>query len=128
MPHVTVEYTHNLDGEADIPELLRAIAQRCGDSGGVLPLVGVRVRAIRLTDYVIADGRPDYAFVNVTVKIGAGRDPGFKSAFFDGLFELIQQKLKPATDARPTALSMYVEEIDENGAWRDNGVRRALGR
>lgn len=127
MPHVIVEYTDNLAADADIPALLRAIAARCGDSGGVLPLAGVRVRAVRVSEYVIADGDPSYGFVNVTVKMGSGRDPAFKRTFFDGLFALIQQELAAAMAAHPVALSMYVEEIDEEGAWRRNGVREALG-
>jgi 5-carboxymethyl-2-hydroxymuconate isomerase len=127
MPHVIVEYTDNLSGEADIPALLRTIAGYCGESGGVLPLAGVRVRAIRLTEYVIADGRPEYAFVNVTVKMGQGRDAAFKTAFFGGLFERIKAELGAAMAARPVALSMYIEELDEAGAFRHNGVREALG-
>lgn len=127
MPHVVVEYTDNLVPDADIPGLLKMIAERCADSGGVLALAGVRVRAVRLTEYVIADGRPDYAFVNITVKLGQGRDPGFKKTFFGALFEHIRAHLAEASKARPLALSMYLEEIDEEGAFRDNGVRRALG-
>ncbi len=127
MPHVTVEYTDNLTPDADIPGLLRMIAERCADSGGVLTPAGVRVRAIRLTDYVIADGDPAYAFVNITVKLGRDRDPEFKRTFFGALFERIKAHLAEASAARPLALSMYIEEIDEDGAFRDNGVRRALG-
>jgi 5-carboxymethyl-2-hydroxymuconate isomerase len=127
MPHVIVEYTDNIAAEADIPQLLRMIAERCADSGGVLPLAGVRVRAIRLTDYVIADGRPEYAFVNVTVKMGRGRDQAFKTAFFGALFDRIKAHFAPLSASRPLALSMYIEEIDETGAFRQNGVRDALG-
>ena len=128
MPHVIVEYTQNLDPDADVPGLLRMIAARCAnDTEGRLPLAGIRVRAIRLAEYVIADGNPDYAFVSVTVKLGAGRDPEFKTAFFGALFAHIQAHLAAAATARPLALSMYLEEIDEDGAYRDNGVRRALG-
>lgn len=128
MPHVIVEYTQNLDSDADVSGLLRMIATRCAeDSDGRLPLAGIRVRAIRLTEYVIADGNPDYAFVNVTVKLGSGRDPEFKTEFFGALFGRIQAHLASAAAVRPLALSMYLEEIDEDGAYRDNGVRRALG-
>lgn len=127
MPHVIVEYTANLPDEADISGLLAAIASRCADSDGVLALAGVRVRAIRLTEYFIADGKPEYAFVNVTVKIGQGRDEVFKKTFFGGLFEMIRAHLRAAGQAQPLALSMYIEEIDETGAYRDNGVRSALG-
>lgn len=127
MPHIIVEYTDNIAGEADIPALLRMIAAHCADSGGVLPLAGLRVRAIRLTDYVIADGKPEYAFVNITVKIGPGRDEAFKKHFFAALFDRIKAELAEVYAARPLALSMYVEELDEAGAFRQNGVREALG-
>jgi 5-carboxymethyl-2-hydroxymuconate isomerase len=128
MPHVIVEYTANLIPEADIPGMLRMIAERCAkDSGGVLPLAGIRVRAISLVDYVIADGNAEYAFVNITVKLGAGRDPDFKKSFFGALFEHVQAYLAPVSAARPLAISMYLEEIDEEGAFRANGVRAALG-
>ncbi len=92
----------------------------------MLPLAGVRVRAIRLTEYVVADGG-DYGFVNITVKMGQGRDPAFKTQFFAALFEIIKDHLEPAGRVLPLALSMYVEEIDEDGAFRHNGVRTALG-
>jgi 5-carboxymethyl-2-hydroxymuconate isomerase len=127
MPHIVVEYTDNLDGQADMPGLLQMIAARCLDTGGVLPIAGVRVRAIRLTEYVIGDGRPEYAFVNVTVKLARGRDPEFKQTFFGAMFEAIKIHLRNVSEARPLALSMYLEEIDEAGAYRQNGVREALG-
>jgi 5-carboxymethyl-2-hydroxymuconate isomerase len=126
VPHVTVEYTDNLEPAADIPGMLRMIAARCGESG-VLSLAGVRVRAIRLTEYVIADGTPEYAFVNVTVQLGKGRAPAFKKSFFSDLFDHIKAHLAQIRAARPVALSMYLNEIDEDGAFRDNGVRTALG-
>lgn len=46
---------------------------------------------------------------------------------FGGLFDPIKAELAAAMAARPVALSMYVEELDEAGAWRHNGVREALG-
>ena len=127
MPHVIVEYTDNIADQADIPALLRMIAAFCADSGGVLPLAGVRVRALRVSEYVIADGKPEYAFVNITVKMGQGRDPEFKKTFFGTLFSRIKDELAPVSDKRPLAISMYLEELDEEGAFRHNGVRQALG-
>jgi 5-carboxymethyl-2-hydroxymuconate isomerase len=127
MPHVIVEYTDNLEPEAEISALLAMIAQRCAQTDGVLPLAGVRVRAIRLTEYAIADGRPEYGFMNITVKMGQGRDDSFKSEFFGDLFDKIKAHLAPLMTVRPVALSMYVEELDEAGAYRENGVRTALG-
>lgn len=127
MPHVVVEYTDNVPPSADIPGLLRLIGRRCAASDGVLPVAGIRVRAHRLSEYFVADGTPGYAFVNVTVKMGSGRSPEFKKMFFPKLFDAIREHLGEASRAAPLALSMYVEEIDEDGAFRDNGVRAAMG-
>ena len=122
MPHVIVEYTDNLVSEGDILGLLGKLAAKMADSDGVFPIGGVRVRATRLSEYVIADGNGDYAFVNTTVKIGAGRPPAFKQKFFGEMFEIIRHHFHAPTSERLIALSLYVEEIDEKGAFRENNV------
>ena len=100
--------------------------------------------AIRLEDYVIADGKADDAFVNVTVKMGAGRSAEFKREFFTALFEKIKahfadlyarrysgfvalcrgsrrerqlqaQQYPPALPARPL---MPLSEDDSSPIWR----------
>lgn len=128
MPHCTVEYTNNLDPGADIPGLLAKLAARFRDSDGVFPIGAIRVRAIRLDDYVIADGAADDAFVHITVKIGQGRPAAFRKAFFDSFFGIAKDHLAPVFDERGAALSMYVEEVDEQGAYRHNTIHKRFGR
>jgi len=122
MPHVIVEYTDNLAPNGDIRGLLKKLAEKMIASDGVFPIGGVRVRAQRLSEYVIADGKGDYAFVNVTAKIGAGRDPSFKQKFFGEMFEIVRQHFRVLLPTHLIALSLYVEELDEKGAFRDNNI------
>jgi len=122
MAHAIVEWTDNLEGEADIRGLLEHIAAAMRDSGGVFPWGGIRVRGIKLTDYVIADGKEDDAFVNITVKMGAGRPAEFKQRFFGELFETVKAHLAPVYDRRFLAISMYVEEADEAGSFKHNNL------
>lgn len=122
MAHCVVEYTDNLGEEGDIPSLLRKLAAKFRDSGGVFPIGGIRVRAIRLTDYVIADGKEDDAFVNITVKMGAGRDPEFKKKFFGEQFEIVKDHFAGLYARRYLALSLYVEEADEAGSFKHNNL------
>lgn len=124
MAHAVVEWTSNLDGDADIRGLLELIAAAMRNSGGVFPWGGIRVRAIRLDDYVIADGKADDAFVNVTVKMGAGRSPEFKQAFFTDLFEQIKAHFAELYARRYLALSLYVEEADEAGSFKHNNIHK----
>jgi len=122
MPHAIVEWTANLDHEFDIADLLNLIARKLRASDGILPLGGIRVRAIRLTDYVIADGAEDDAFVNISLKIGAGRPPEFKRLFFGELFEEVTKFFHSIQERRFLALSMYVEEFDEQASYKKNNL------
>ena len=122
MPHVIVEYTDNLGPEAEIAGLLRKIAAKMADSGGEFPLGGIRVRAVRLSEYVIADGKDDYAFVNATVKIGAGRSTAFKQTFFGEMFDIVTQHFAELSARRYLALTLYVEEADEAASFRRNNI------
>lgn len=122
MAHAIVEWTSNLEGQADIRALLELIAAEMRDSGGVFPWGGIRVRGVRLDDYVIADGKADDAFINITVIMGAGRSAEFKKKFFTRLFERVKTLLAPVFDKRFLALSMYVEEADEAGSFKHNNI------
>lgn len=122
MAHVTVEWTDNLENEADIRGLLEMIAAALRDADGVFPWGGIRVRAIKLSDYVIADGKADDAFVNIIVKMGAGRPPEFKRAFFAALFDKVKLHFADVYERRYLALSLYVEESDEGGSFKHNNI------
>jgi 5-carboxymethyl-2-hydroxymuconate isomerase len=126
MPHCIVEYTDNLGQDAAIPDLLGKLAAKFRDSNGVFPTGGIRVRAIRLTEYVIADGKGDDGFVNITVKIGPGRDPDFKKQFFKQMFEMVKGHFNGIFASRSFALSLYIEEADENGSFKENNIHTRL--
>lgn len=124
MAHAIVEWTANLEGDADIHGLLELIAAAMRNSGGVFPWGGIRVRGLRLDDYVIADGKADDAFVNITVKMGAGRSPEVKRAFFDDLFEQVKAHFAALYDRRYLALSLYIEEADEANSYKHNNIHK----
>mgnify|MGYP001148719776 CR=1 FL=1 len=124
MAHAIVEWTDNLAGETDIRALLELIAAAMRDADGVFPWGGIRVRAIRLSDYVIADGKEDDAFVNITVKMGAGRPAEFKQAFFTRLFDQVKAHFADLFERRYLALSLYLEEADEAGSFKHNNIHR----
>ena len=127
MAHATVEWTDNLEGAFDLRALLELIAREMRENAdGVFPIGGIRVRAIRLTDYVIADGAsPDDAFINIDVKMGVGRPPEFRKAFFDAMFDRIRNQLGDLFDRRPLALSLYVAEAE---GWKHNSIHKRLGK
>jgi len=70
MPQLTLEYTDNL--EFDIQPLLARLHAELVATGAI-NLKGLKSRAVRYTEYRIADGNPDYAFVHINLLIREGR-------------------------------------------------------
>lgn len=122
MPHLIVEYTGNLKPEADIAALLKKANRVLIDQGGTFPIGGIRSRAIELTDWCMADGEDDYAFVHITLKIGAGRDDTAKRKVCDALFEMVKTHFAALYAKRYLALSMELVEFSESGTYKHNNV------
>lgn len=125
MAHAVVQWTDNLEGEFDLHAFMTLIAAEMRErSDGVFPAGGIRVRGIKITDYVIADGKcPDDAFINIDVLMGAGRTAEFKRAFFDRLFDRMTEFLGDLFERRPLALSLYVSETE---GWKKNSIHQRL--
>lgn len=122
MPHLIYEYTDNLKAEGDIPGLLRKTNQVVLAQGGVFPTGGIRARAICLTDYCVADGSADDAFVHLTFKMGAGRTSEEKQKVGDELFAMLKDHFAALFARRGLALSMEIVEFSEAGTWKHNNI------
>ena len=122
MPHLVFEYTDNIAAEADIPGLLRKANESLIAQGGVLPVGGIRSRAVRLTEYCVADGSADDAFVHATLKIGAGRSVEVRKKIGDDLFAVMKEHLAALYARRYLALSLEIAEFDEGGTWKHNNI------
>jgi 5-carboxymethyl-2-hydroxymuconate isomerase len=122
MPHLIYEYTDNLKAEGDIPGLLAKTNQVVMAQGGVFPTGGIRARAVCLTDYCVADGSADDAFVHLTFKMGAGRTPAEKQKVGDELFAMIKEHFAALFARRGLALSMEIVEFSEAGTWKHNNL------
>ena len=70
MPNLTLEYTDNLDFE--VQSLLARLHSELVATGAI-NLKGIKSRAIRYSEFWIADGNPEYAFVSVNLLIREGR-------------------------------------------------------
>ena len=128
MPNVVVEYTDNIRAEADIPGLLKAIADTIQSAGqGAIPIAAVRIRAIELHDWYMGDGKPEYAFVNLTVKLAKGRPEEDKVRTFNAVWEVVKAHLKPVDESRVLAISMDVEEFGDRLAYKQNRLHELFG-
>jgi 5-carboxymethyl-2-hydroxymuconate isomerase len=82
---VTLQHTDNLGPEADVPALLRKLADRIRGAAG-FAAEPVRVGSIVLTDYVVAGA--EWASVTVTVRVPADRLAALKDGPFEALADI----------------------------------------
>jgi 5-carboxymethyl-2-hydroxymuconate isomerase len=122
VPHCIVEYSDNLEPDSRIRELLDKIAAQFRSAPDVFPVGGVRIRALPVHDYVIADGNPDHAFVNVVCRIGAGRPLDVRRAFFGATYELVVAHFAAISAQRGLGITFYVDEADPEGSWKTNSI------
>ena len=73
MPHLMIDYSANVEPDVDMRALCDALRDVAA-SMDAFPLAGVKVRAVRVDHYAIADGSPEHGFIDISVRIREGRD------------------------------------------------------
>lgn len=125
MPHFIAEYTDNLEQQADLPGLFEKVHRVLGDSG-VFPLGGIRSRGVRLDTWRMADGKHDYAFVHMTLKVGHGRDLTTREAVAQAVFAVIIAHFAELQAQRLLALSFEMIELHPQLNFKQNNVHAFL--
>ncbi len=121
MPHFIVECTENIREQADLPGLFARVNEALAATG-IFPLGGIRSRAHWVDTWQMADGQHDYAFVHMTLKIGAGRSLESRQQVGEMLFALIKDHFAGLMDARYLALSFEIEELHPTLNFKQNNV------
>ena len=123
MAHFILEYSGNLAGKLDVPSLFRALHATAVETG-VFPVGGIRFRAVRCDDYLIADGNPDNAFVHLSMKMGHGRTLEVRKAVGEKLFTSLCATLEPIFQRRPLGISFEISELGPELSFKKNNMHR----
>ena len=121
MPHIIVEYSSNLRDALEPDRLIERLHAAALDTG-VFPIGGLRTRAVERTQYRIADGHPDNAFVHVTARIGHGRDAPTRMRAGQALFDALCAHLAPLFERVPLGISFEIQEIDPVLSFKKNNL------
>lgn len=125
MPHFTIEYSANLDRRIDMGKLVE-IVRKAAVETGIFPLGGIRVRAIRCEHYAIADGSPDFAFLDMVLRLGEGRDLATRKAAGEHIFKALSAHLDPVFAQSKFALSFDMQINDKDTSFKRNNIHEAL--
>ncbi|MDA7966326.1 5-carboxymethyl-2-hydroxymuconate isomerase [Ruegeria sp.] len=126
MPHIHIEYSGNLEQIVDMAALCEALR---AEAAGIeaLPMPGLRVRAIRVNHYAIADGDPKHGFVDIVLRLREGRPPAVKRDAINRIFEAARGFLAPVMEKHSVALSAEIRDIDAEMSPKCGTIRDHLG-
>lgn len=118
MPHLVILYTANLDKETDMTSLCRSLADTMlgvqDDNGAqVYPTGGTRVLAYPAPHYAVADGKADYAFVYLNLRMGKGRSETTQKRAGDALLMATKAHFQPVFMQRHIGITLQIDEGDE---------------
>jgi 5-carboxymethyl-2-hydroxymuconate isomerase len=113
VPHLTLEYTDNL--EFEVQPLLARLHDTLVATGAV-NLKGIKSRAIRHTDYRIADGDAGYAFVHVNLLIRAGRPIETQQEAAQRVLAILKETVGCRFEDGYLSLSVDIQEMREGVA------------
>jgi 5-carboxymethyl-2-hydroxymuconate isomerase len=125
MPHFTIEYSANLDSRIDMDEVVELVRNAAVETG-IFPFGGIRVRAIRCEHYAIADGRNDYGFLDMVLRLGEGRDLATRKRAGEYIFKALSAHLDPVFASSKFALSFDMQINDKETSWKRNNIHDAL--
>ena len=122
MPHIVVEYSANLEDHIDVGELLTSI-HAAAASHALVPLAGLRTRATKREQYVVANGDARNLFVAVIARLNGDRGQESLLEIRDLLMAVCSDSLRQIREEQPLALSVEVQAIDAAMRINDNSIR-----
>jgi 5-carboxymethyl-2-hydroxymuconate isomerase len=110
MPHITVEYSANVEEKIAIDGLLKTL-QDAAFATGIAELAGFRTRAERRDHYRVADGNPANCFVAITIRVARGRSAEELKNLREKVTDAAVACLEPVFKSAPISFSCEVQEI-----------------
>jgi 5-carboxymethyl-2-hydroxymuconate isomerase len=115
MPHCVILYTPNLEAKAEVAALCRKLADAMltiRDEAGkqVFPTGGTRVLAYPAAHSAVADGKDDYGFMYLNIRMGAGRSPTVQQRAGDTLLQVVKDHVAPWFDKELVGITLQIDE------------------
>mgnify|MGYP001166057377 FL=1 len=125
MPHIQIDYSANLESRLDVAGLCRVLRD-AAVATGVLPLAGIRVRALRADHVVIADGNPDHAFLDISIRLRGGRSAQAKADATALIFTAAEAYCAEVMATSSFMLSLEMRDIDPELSPKASSIRNYL--
>jgi 5-carboxymethyl-2-hydroxymuconate isomerase len=120
-----IDYSPNLAARLDIAALCVVLRDAAVETG-ILPLAGIRVRAVACDHVVIADGNPDHAFCDISLRLRGGRSDADKARATGHIFAAAKSFCADVLASSSFMLSFEMRDIDPALSPKTSSIRRYL--
>ena len=115
MPHLVILYTPDIEADADIAGLCRALAdtmlaQRGDDGLPVFPTGGTRVLAFPAAHHAVADGSGEHGFMYLNLRMARGRSDSVHQRVGDALVDRLKRHAAPLLARRKVGITLQIDE------------------
>ncbi len=114
MPHLVILYSPNLDAKVDMPTLCRSLAdtmieQRDDAGKPVFPIGGTRVLAYPAAHSAVADGKRDYAFAYMNLRMARGRSEATQQRIGSALLAAAKAVFEPVQAQHLVGVTLQID-------------------
>jgi len=114
MAHFIYEYSANLpEARLDLQGLMKKMHEKAAETE-IFPMAGMRSRAMKCEDFRVADGDPAKGFLNLSMKVGRGRDDATRMRAAEIFWEILLKHLEPLMASQPVTVSFEMRELEES--------------
>ncbi|MCA3449504.1 MAG: 5-carboxymethyl-2-hydroxymuconate isomerase [Rhodobacter sp.] len=125
MPHIQIDYSANLESRMDVAALCLVLRDAAAATG-IFPPAGIRVRATACNHCVIADGNPEHAFLDISLRLRGGRETGAKAKATAEIFAAAESFCADVLASSSFMLSFEMRDIDPALSPKVSSIRRYL--
>lgn len=116
MPHLTLEYSANLEREGCFNELCQSLAAAMAalayeDGKPVFPLAGTRILAYPAHAHAVAGQQEGRGFVYINLRITPGRDAATLERSGDAILASVSNHFASVSISIPYAVTFHMDEM-----------------
>ena len=110
MPHITIEYTANLERRPDLPAVFAAVHEVLSAEGGIA-MENCKSRALRLESYWVGSGTEPSAFVHVDVRFLEGRSQETRNVLGRRILDITRRAFSDPNSTLDPQVTVWIREI-----------------
>ncbi len=117
MPHLTLEYTSNLDEWANDPDLLLSLHRLLHSAAGI-KIDNCKSRWRMVEEWVVGNGEGESAFLHLDLRFLEGRPLSTKQAVGVGALELIHKHFASIPEELALQITVEIQDIKKDAYFK----------